>query len=64
MTQPMVQKAQIIFSEKTEDDFIKNKGDEFLALLKKQQPKKRFSEDLREFYRTYTKYNFRQRGAE
>jgi len=65
MTQPIVQKAQIIFSEETEDNFIKNKGDEFLALLKKQQPKKKFSEDdLREFYRTYKKYNFRQRGAE
>ena len=56
VTQPMVQKAQIIFSEETEDDFITNKGDEFLALLKKQQPKKRFSEDdLRKFYRTYKK---------
>lgn len=65
VTPPMAQKAQIIFSEGTEDNFIKNKGDEFLELLKKQQPNKRFSEEnLRQFYRTYKKYDFRKRGAE
>ena len=65
VTPPMAQKAQIIFSEETEDNFIKNKGDEFLELLKKQQPNKRFSEEnLRQFYRTYKKYDFRKRGTE
>ena len=60
INQNMASRAQIIFSENSEDKFIENKGDEFLALLKKQQPNKRFSEkDLRDFYKTYSKYDFR-----
>ena len=58
----MVAKAQIIFSAKDETDFLVNKSDEFLSLLNKQLPNKRFNEnDLKNFYKTYRQYDFRQR---
>tara|TARA_E500000178_G_C17021035_1_gene755584 strand:+ start:498 stop:3113 length:2616 start_codon:yes stop_codon:yes gene_type:complete len=62
VTPEMVAKAQIIFSAKDETDFLVNKSDEFLSLLNKQLPNKRFNEnDLKQFYKTYRKYEFRQR---
>ena len=62
-----VARAQLIFKPDvaTPDEFITKYGDEFMALLKSQEPNKKYDEnDLKNFFKEYRKYDFKQRTVE